>query len=669
MEDGGWMDRILDQLADEKSAKRESERMLDNLSQVRGWKIRRAKYHHMGLQENTDHCCTKDCHDKGFTQIIADEVIDRNTGRCLKPAVYGCIVSGMVHICNPMSTVCPFTFVNGDCRRVCVFSGMDADDKISNHEWSFFVPSSVKDTHETAEQMVTMNPVVNEVNEDWVIDFSDVLDDEEEEEEVVEEEEKEGNDVFITADKINRRVSTSKRQPARERTVTFSVGETPQPPVLSFAEFSHRARTPVVSSPMTGETPRSVVKVEKREEEEEMGRGGGGEEVMPDAELYGQMSRMELLSETRDNLAMLESDTDEIIDDLVWDGQTKKRIYNGKRAESHFKACKAVADYVRASHTFVLMDNSGKDEGVEVPLLPLITEMDAIYAMEMNKIGTLEIPKRDHPRKQYYINICTKMWRFISYYGGGGEGEEGEREGASYAAFVTGMLYTLKQDGLFLGNVQILQPDPFLQRYLPHPSELDWKPSAILSKLMKSGEADKNKTSSYQYDIPRGMNNKSSVFFVPRKGTKASAKRKRRSKPNAPFHRHQDGVPANLRAINIGASPLVASVMSPYVVKKEEEPPKDPSLPLLPFINSSSPGWNPTATICTSKKALINNTGYGRRGRSYGRSTITTGKNYLKRYLRKFASSQKSVDAVLKMYQSEIHTLKNFSQEEKVKKK
>jgi hypothetical protein len=52
------------------------------------------------------------------------------------------------------------------------------------------------------------------------------------------------------------------------------------------------------------------------------------------------------------------------------------------------------------------------------------------------------------------------------------------------------------------------------------------------------------------------------------------------------------------------------------------------------------PGWNPTGTICASKKGLSEHFGYGNKGRTYGRSIVTSGRNYLKHHLRRFSKPE-----------------------------
>jgi hypothetical protein len=345
-----------------------------------------------------------------------------------------------------------------------------------------------------------------------------------------------------------------------------------------------------------------------------------------------QRKERALMLETQQNLTTLKQDTDAILSDLVWDSRARRNIHTKRVEEAEEKACRKLTEYIKKSHSFRMKIQNIR---TKVPLYPSMFEMDSIYWSTINSVPSLVVATRDHRRKDYYSTLSGKLWRFISYYGD--DCSETPEKTVSYAAFVTGVLYTLKQDGLVLDSNVWIPPDPFLQKNLPLPGDLDWRPKRnILINLRTEGGRSgctprSGKAPSMKYT------GQSSTMPPP---SSVSKKRNRNVKT---LHTHLHG--------EVGTRGATSSRQAFYRRKKRRA--------------NEPPGWKPTGTICTSKKGLAEHFGYGNRGRTYSRSIITSGRNYIKHFMRKFADPEFSVplrkilEPEIQFYQT--HLMKTFS--------
>ena len=124
MVDDAFCQQLLDRLAEEKHVQRQAMRFQRYIPSIDAWKRRRA--HTMpngrGLTEDVSHICTKECRDNNMIDTIVPH------------KVYGCMTSGLIHICNRDSD-CKYHFNDGDGLKKCIFSAKHCGDSYS-HSWA-----------------------------------------------------------------------------------------------------------------------------------------------------------------------------------------------------------------------------------------------------------------------------------------------------------------------------------------------------------------------------------------------------------------------------------------------------------------------------------------------------------------------------------------------------
>lgn len=719
---------LLDYLAEEKRAQTQSMRYASYLPAIRAWKLWRAQHTPFGLGEDPEHVCTRDgCRDRGRI----DEIVPG-----ARPPVFGCQVSGMIHVCEAPQGDCPYTYTDGDCVHKCVFSGR-GEQRETTHSWKRFNPHDVRNRNHgvapSTRAAMLVRPGARRGNaaaaeaapsvppdDKWLVDMEQLLD------AIPPPEDADAPAARLPAGSraavLKRKTHLVPQGPkpplagsgGAGTTGTTGAASTPGTPateddVLSMSDVvgvaSTPLRTPMLSpapsvlaspagSPLVESLRRTLGATPLGSAQAGLfgGAGAGGGSTPADAPLsvgtpirpasvyaaledspraaaalartynggfmlnhpddeaaraeaeeaalrqlaprereYArvrkqQFRQRELLLETAHNLTEIRQDTDAILFDLLWDAHTRRKIHAKRLAEAEDRAATRVDEYVKRSHHFRLGGGGGVTSATgkrrRVVLFPSMFDMDAIYWEHVNAVPPLVVPAVDRARSRHYGTIASKLWRFISYYGADAaparaDGAPPEDDRAiSYTAFVTGVLYTLKQDGLGVGAQVWIAPDGFLQRCLPPSADLDWKPrhnALIHAKREGGGRLG---------CTPRGGKAVApAVAMPPPDAMSASAPADRGGAPRKrkrakTLHAHLHG-----KAGERGSS---RKAQIRRLKRRVHEP----------------PGWMPTGTVCTAKKALSDHFGYGSGGRTYGRSIITLGRNYLKRHLLRFAAPE-----------------------------
>lgn len=117
------IESLLDMMVEEKHIQKVASEYQTYVPHIDRWKIKRS--HRMpgvGTTEDTNHRCTLDCRTRRWLDTI---VPDR---------VYGCLFSGVVHVCKRTSD-CHFHFTDSEGMKRCVLSGFKCGDSYS-HSWA-----------------------------------------------------------------------------------------------------------------------------------------------------------------------------------------------------------------------------------------------------------------------------------------------------------------------------------------------------------------------------------------------------------------------------------------------------------------------------------------------------------------------------------------------------
>jgi len=731
---------LLDYLAEEKREQTRSLRYASYLPAIRSWKLWRANNTPFGFGEDPSHVCTKTtCKDKGHI---------RNLVPGSSPPVFGCDISGMIHVCDKTYSVCPYSYTDGDCVYMCVFSGRPLGREVT-HSWKKFDPTSVRnkncgvslETHtaiafgggtDGSRRVLPDGGDTADQDDGWILDLKRMI------ESAVRDPDDDGRDAGggpKDGTKLSLTMSAGSRAPVIKRK-THLVPHAAPPAQTDPVVDLPRINTPtarddytvvsmtdvmgVAASPMLSEqlsacsalasVPRQAIESLRRtmpptrnaavasllatqkqqqhcqastpsmlsvgtpiraasfrdiatprlddsvrmfnggfvfggEEEEEEEREGGY--IAPREREYArlrkrQYKKRELLLETMENLTELKQDTDAILFDLLWDGRTRRAIHAKRTEQARQKAGSAVSEYVKQSHTFhmKIRASSTAVDSKRVPLFPSMFDMDSIYLGVVHAVPQLVVPAFDKERNSYYSAITGKLWRYISYYGEDPKSRSLEASAdrcVSFVAFVTGVLYTLKQDGLVVDTQVWIPPDPYLERNLPRSAELDWKPRT--NPLVNAHGAARVSAASITAACRAGSNvvGKSRANMMPPSssgGFRVEDGSKRKVK-SLHAHLHGDaGAPGSSQKAHYRR----------YKRKIVEEP-----------------GWMPTGVRSgvsskrkkRSKRSRLAPLGYGNMGRTYGRSIITSGRNFLKRHMLRFAAPEWSA-ALRRVLEPEI---------------
>lgn len=179
----------------------------------------------------------------------------------------------------------------------------------------------------------------------------------------------------------------------------------------------------------------------------------------------------------------IETRTDNILDDLLWDNEIKREIYKQKLALSKEMALSEINAYAQKQ--------------VENNLLPNYFVMFNrwVHATQ-NTVKKPILEKVDIKKKTFYRLITLTLWAFMweyievpkwrkkcfnrikkletSHVGviSPNQTNVSAQSDVSHIQFTTGLLYTLRQDGLLLDTECVLPCDKWLQDRLPSPADL-----------------------------------------------------------------------------------------------------------------------------------------------------------------------------------------------------
>src|SRR6056297_2735790 len=111
--DSNMIESLLDFMVQEKHVEKIVNEYQKYVPLIEQWKIKRS--HQMpgvGFTEDQNHICTVDCITRRWIQTI------------ISGKVYGCLFSGIVHVCK-RSSECLYHFTDSEGMKRCIFSGLE----------------------------------------------------------------------------------------------------------------------------------------------------------------------------------------------------------------------------------------------------------------------------------------------------------------------------------------------------------------------------------------------------------------------------------------------------------------------------------------------------------------------------------------------------------------
>jgi len=203
----------------------------------------------------------------------------------------------------------------------------------------------------------------------------------------------------------------------------------------------------------------------------------------------------------------IESRTDAILQDLLWDNKIKMGIYEQKLVLAKQQTLTKIEMYVALR----LAQNP--------PRLPNYQVMRSHWLHTINDM--VKEPECEEPNpktKAFYRMLVLTLWAFMweyievpawreqcfarirkletSHVGVIAPNQTNipVHPGVSHIQFTTGLLYVLKQDGIRLGEECVMEPDKWLQKMLPSTAELDYDLMTVDRKAQKTSSSKSKKT-------------------------------------------------------------------------------------------------------------------------------------------------------------------------------
>ena len=209
----------------------------------------------------------------------------------------------------------------------------------------------------------------------------------------------------------------------------------------------------------------------------------------------------------------IETRTDDILQDLLWDNKIKMEIYEQKLTLAKQQTLTKIEMYVASC-----LDNTP-------PRFPNYNVMRTHWLHTINdSVKEPACEELDPCKKTFYrlltLTLWAFMWEYIEVPAWRKRCFERIRKletthvgvispsqtnipvqpGVSHIQFTTGLLYVLKQDGMRLGNDCVMPPDEWLQQMLPSTAELDYD---LMTVSMKARETSASKSKKTQASLRR----------------------------------------------------------------------------------------------------------------------------------------------------------------------
>lgn len=276
-------------------------------------------------------------------------------------------------------------------------------------------------------------------------------------------------------------------------------------------------------------------------------RGYSQDIIMENRFKRGRKSRYSWLGGNFDvkSNSEIESRTDDIIEDLLWDNKIKQEIYDQKLMMAKERTLTRIEMYVKSQLN------------KEPPVMPNYHVMRNHWVHTINDVvKEPRIESVDLKRKTFYRLLALMLWAFMWEYIEVPAWREKCLErikkletthvgvispsltnipvqpGVSHIQFTTGLLYILKQDGIRLDEECVLPPDEWLQEMLPSTAELDFD---LMSVTMRARATSVSKSKKTRASMRRRIaaNGGGDVGFPKRRRRRRRKRKKNERNPNS----------------------------------------------------------------------------------------------------------------------------------------